>query len=102
MPSFDVTPSDIVMNVDPSVKKVRPYIVCGIIRDIDLDEEEVATLMTIQEHLHWDVHNLFREMKRGIKECLKESSIPEAACLSYRGARHWKIYAWIGAGRAFA
>lgn len=35
-------------------------------------------MIPIQEHLHWDVHNLFREMKRGIKECLEEGRIPES------------------------
>ena len=54
-PTFDLQRSGIVINVDPSVKKVRPYIVCGIVRNIDLDEDEVATLMNIQEHLHWAV-----------------------------------------------
>jgi len=68
VPSFDVTPSDIVMNVDPSVKKVRPYIVCGIIRDIDLDEDEVATLMTIQEHLHWAVGRDRKKVAIGVHD----------------------------------
>ena len=52
VPSFNIIPGKIELNVDPSVNKVRPYIVCGVIRDIDLDEDEVATLMNIQEHLH--------------------------------------------------
>ncbi|MFW9990105.1 MAG: phenylalanine--tRNA ligase subunit beta, partial [Candidatus Odinarchaeota archaeon] len=47
LPSFDIIPGDIELNVDPSVNKVRPYIVCGVIRDIDLDEDEVWTLMNI-------------------------------------------------------
>ena len=56
------------MNVDPSVKKVRPYIVCGIIRNIDLDEEEVATLMNIQEHLHWAVGRDRRKVAIGVHD----------------------------------
>ena len=52
-PTYKVIPGTLEVNVDPIVKKVRPYIVGGIIRDIDLDEDEVATLMNIQEDLHW-------------------------------------------------
>ncbi|MCK4287306.1 MAG: phenylalanine--tRNA ligase subunit beta, partial [Candidatus Lokiarchaeota archaeon] len=54
--------------VDPSVKKVRPYIVCGVIRDIDLDEDEVATLMTIQEHLHWAVGRDRKKVAIGVHD----------------------------------
>ena len=68
LPSFDVISGDIVLNVDPSVKKVRPYIVCGIIRDIDLDEDEVATLMNIQEHLHWAVGRDRRKVAIGVHD----------------------------------
>ena len=55
IPTFKLTSGEIIVKVDPSVKEVRPYIVCGVVRNIDLDEDEVATLMTIQEHLHWAV-----------------------------------------------
>ena len=68
IPKFDLKPSKVVLNVDPSVKKVRPYIVCGIIRNIDLDEEEVATLMNIQEHLHWAVGRDRRKVAIGVHD----------------------------------
>ncbi|MBD3198041.1 MAG: phenylalanine--tRNA ligase subunit beta [Candidatus Lokiarchaeota archaeon] len=55
IPKYDLKDSGITLNVDPSVKKVRPYIVCGVVRNVDLDEDEVATLMNIQEQLHWAV-----------------------------------------------
>ncbi|NVM18584.1 MAG: phenylalanine--tRNA ligase subunit beta [Candidatus Lokiarchaeota archaeon] len=68
IPKFDIKPSEVVVNVDPSVKKVRPFIVCGIIRNIDLDEEEVATLMNIQEHLHWAVGRDRRKVAIGVHD----------------------------------
>ncbi len=67
-PTFDLQKSEIVINVDPSVKKVRPYIVCGIVRDIDLDDEEVATLMNIQEHLHWAVGRDRKKVAIGVHD----------------------------------
>jgi phenylalanyl-tRNA synthetase beta chain len=68
VPSYEITPGSITLNVDPSVKRVRPYIVCGIIRDIDLDEDEVATLMNIQEHLHWAVGRDRKKVAIGVHD----------------------------------
>ena len=68
VPTFDLQKSEIVVTVDPSVKKVRPYIVCGIVRNIDLDEEEVATLMNIQEHLHWAVGRDRKKVAIGVHD----------------------------------
>jgi phenylalanyl-tRNA synthetase beta chain len=68
IPKFDLGESNIVMNVDPSVKKVRPYIVCGVVKNIDLDDDEVATLMTIQEHLHWAVGRDRKKVAIGVHD----------------------------------
>jgi len=68
LPQFNITPGEVILNVDPSVKKVRPYIVCGVIRNIDLDEEEVATLMNIQEHLHWAVGRGRKKVAIGVHD----------------------------------
>jgi phenylalanyl-tRNA synthetase beta chain len=68
IPSFDIIPGKIELNVDYSVNKVRPYIVCGVIRDIDLDEDEVATLMNIQEHLHWAVGRDRKKVAIGVHD----------------------------------
>lgn len=68
VPSYDIIPGEIVMHVDPSVKKVRPYIVCAVVRDIDLDEDEVATLMNIQEQLHWAVGRDRKKVAIGVHD----------------------------------
>ncbi|MEE9378575.1 MAG: phenylalanine--tRNA ligase subunit beta [Candidatus Lokiarchaeia archaeon] len=68
LPSFEIIPGQIELNVDPSVNKVRPYIVCGVVRDIDLDEDEVATLMTIQEQLHWAVGRDRKKIAIGVHD----------------------------------
>ncbi len=68
VPSYDINPGEIEMNVDSSVNWVRPYIVCGVIRDIDLDEDEVATLMTIQEQLHWAVGRDRKKVAIGVHD----------------------------------
>ncbi len=68
VPKYNIQTGEIAMNVDPSVKKVRPYIVCGVIRDIDLDEDEVATLMNIQEQLHWAVGRDRKKVAIGVHD----------------------------------
>ncbi len=68
IPSFEIIQGEIEINVDPSVKKVRPYIVCGVIRDIDLDDDEVATLMNIQEQLHWAVGRDRKKVAIGVHD----------------------------------
>ena len=73
LPTFEFISGKTVLNVDPIVNKVRPYIVCGVIRDIDLDEDEVATLMNIQEHLHWAVGRDRKKVAIGVHDFDKVS-----------------------------
>ncbi len=68
IPSFEISPGEIELNVDSIVNQVRPYIVCGVIRNIDLDEDEVATLMNIQEHLHWAVGRDRKKVAIGVHD----------------------------------
>ncbi|MHA1412229.1 MAG: phenylalanine--tRNA ligase subunit beta [Promethearchaeota archaeon] len=68
IPSYEIKPGNITLNVDPMVKKVRPYIVSAVIRNIDLDEDEVATLMNIQEHLHWAVGRDRKKVAIGVHD----------------------------------
>ena len=41
-----------VLKVDPSVKEVRPFIVAGIVRNVKMTDELIASLMEAQEKLH--------------------------------------------------
>ncbi|TFG18818.1 MAG: phenylalanine--tRNA ligase subunit beta [Promethearchaeota archaeon] len=68
LPQYEITQGSMTMTSEPSVKKVRPYIVCGVIRDIDLDEDEVGTLMNIQEHLHWAVGRDRKKVAIGVHD----------------------------------
>ncbi|TFG02330.1 MAG: phenylalanine--tRNA ligase subunit beta [Promethearchaeota archaeon] len=68
VPKHETLPGNIEMNVEQSVENVRPYIVCGVIRNIDLDEDEVATLMNIQEQLHWAVGRDRKKVAIGVHD----------------------------------
>jgi len=53
--TYDISASDIVMKVEPSVKGVRPYVVGAVIRGVVLDDKGIRSLMELQEKLHLTV-----------------------------------------------
>ncbi|MBD3229193.1 MAG: phenylalanine--tRNA ligase subunit beta [Candidatus Lokiarchaeota archaeon] len=52
LPKYDVHKTDFELLVDPSVNKVRPYIVSGIVEDVEFTDAQVAQIMQQQEKLH--------------------------------------------------
>jgi len=50
--SYPVKPSDIVMYVDPSVERVRPYVVAAQIDGVTIDDAQLRSIMSMQEKLH--------------------------------------------------
>ncbi len=49
---YPVQDSDIVLNLDPSIKAVRPFMVAGVIEDLTITDEFIRSLMEMQEKLH--------------------------------------------------
>lgn len=49
---YQTEESDVETQVEPSVEDVRPYIVTAIIKDVNLNERVVQSLMELQEKLH--------------------------------------------------
>ncbi len=68
LPKYEIAQGKMTMTAEPSVKQIRPYIVCGVVRNIDLDEDEVGTLMKIQEHLHWAVGRDRKKVAIGVHD----------------------------------
>jgi phenylalanyl-tRNA synthetase beta chain len=52
---FDVEPSGIKCTVDPSVLDIRPYIVCGVVKNVHLTDALVRQMIQLQEKIH-DTH----------------------------------------------
>ena len=50
--SYPVEKSNVVLKVDPSVTDVRPFIVAGMVRGVQMTDELIKSLMDIQEKLH--------------------------------------------------
>src|SRR3989344_1121249 len=57
---------DYKVNVDSSVKDVRPYTACAIIRGLVLDDEKIKELIEIQEKLHITIGRKRKKMAIGI------------------------------------
>ncbi|MEN2974739.1 MAG: phenylalanine--tRNA ligase subunit beta [Candidatus Caldarchaeales archaeon] len=53
LPRYKLSPPKTYVEVDISVKDVRPYIVSAIVRGLKLDEEKLEELIMMQEDLHW-------------------------------------------------
>src|SRR3989338_5015043 len=43
---------DFVVTIDNSVKKIRPYTVCAIVKSLNFDDEKIKEIVDIQEKLH--------------------------------------------------
>lgn len=50
-PIFSIQKSDWKAIVDPSVKKVRPFLACGIVKELQLNDDLIAEFMQLQERL---------------------------------------------------
>lgn len=55
LPVYDVHPSGITFSVDPGLADIRPCLGSAVIRNVNLDEESIESLMGLQEALHWAV-----------------------------------------------
>jgi len=55
LPKYVVHKSNIILKIDESVQKVRPYMLGAVVRNMKLDEDAVREIMEMQEDLHWGV-----------------------------------------------
>ena len=55
-----------VVSIDSSVKDIRPYTACAIIKDIKLDDEKIKELIEIQEKLHVTLGRKRKKLAIGI------------------------------------
>jgi phenylalanyl-tRNA synthetase beta chain len=49
---YPIAESDLIINVDSSVKKVRPFISTALVKNVDMTDELISSLMELQEKLH--------------------------------------------------
>ncbi len=62
LPRYELRPSGVIVEVDLSVKPIRPYIAAGVVTGVRLTDEVVSSLMQVQEKLH---ASLCRSRRKG-------------------------------------
>ncbi|NYT06020.1 MAG: phenylalanine--tRNA ligase subunit beta [Methanomicrobiales archaeon] len=67
-PAYEVRPSGIAFSVDPALAAIRPCLGSAVIRNVSLDEDGIASLMGLQEALHWAVGRGRRKVAIGVHD----------------------------------
>ena len=68
LPVYTVTPSDVTFTVDPRLKDIRPYLCSAVIRNVNMDNTMIESLMGLQESLHWAVGRGRRKVAIGVHD----------------------------------
>ena len=68
LPSYPIARSGMEFQVAESVAEVRPYAVGGIVRDVELEERLLRSLVDLQEKLHLTVGRRRRKVAIGIHD----------------------------------
>jgi phenylalanyl-tRNA synthetase beta chain len=69
--TYEVEKSGIEMVVEASVLEVRPYIVCGVVKNLQLDSNAIESLMLLQEHLHRGIGRNREKVSVGVHDLAK-------------------------------
>ncbi|MEM2935011.1 MAG: phenylalanine--tRNA ligase subunit beta, partial [Candidatus Thermoplasmatota archaeon] len=65
---YKIEKSDVFLKVEKSVKSVRPYIVGCLIKDIKFNSDSIASLMELQEKLHFSVGKNRKKVAIGVHD----------------------------------
>lgn len=68
LPEYEVSPGRIVLEVDESVKSVRPIIGCAVVRGLEFSDAAIESLMDLQEDLHWGLGRNRRKVAIGVHD----------------------------------
>jgi phenylalanyl-tRNA synthetase beta chain len=52
LPKFPIAPSGVHVSVDRRLESVRPFIACATVKGLDLDNEGIRQIISLQEDLH--------------------------------------------------
>ena len=65
---YSVEKGPVVLQVEESVKAVRPVIGCAVVRDLTFSGEAIESLMGLQEDLHWGLGRNRRKVAIGVHD----------------------------------
>jgi len=65
---YAVEAGPIVLEVEDSVKSVRPIIGCAVVRGLEFSDEAIESIMGLQEDLHWGLGRNRRKVAIGVHD----------------------------------
>ena len=65
---YPIHKGSVVLQVDESVKAVRPFIGCAVVRGLSFTSEAIESLMGLQEDLHWGLGRNRRKVAIGVHD----------------------------------
>lgn len=65
---YDMKESNVITYVDRSVKNVRPVIVTALIKDVEMSDELISSLMDLQEKLHQGIGRDRKKIAIGVHD----------------------------------
>jgi len=68
LPEYEVNAGKIILEVDESVKGVRPIIGCAVVRGLKFNDAAIESLMNLQEALHWGLGRNRRKVAIGVHD----------------------------------
>ncbi len=71
MRRYEISDSGTEVVVDQSVKSVRPWFLCGIVRDVEISDEFLRSMMELQEKLHITIGRKRAKLAIGIHDLNK-------------------------------
>jgi phenylalanyl-tRNA synthetase beta chain len=77
LPRYDSRPSGMTVSVDPRLASIRPYIACATATGLQMDDEDVRQLISLQEDLHNGLGRKRRRVAIGLHDM--SSIIPPIA-----------------------
>ncbi|EMR74359.1 phenylalanyl-tRNA synthetase beta subunit [Thermoplasmatales archaeon SCGC AB-539-N05] len=64
--TYNVKKSNFVLNIDQSVKTVRPFVAAALVRNVTMTDELITSLMDLQEKLHFGLGRNRRKVAIGV------------------------------------
>jgi phenylalanyl-tRNA synthetase beta chain len=71
LPKYEISPHQIEIEIDDSVKDVRPYLSCAVVRGLQFSDPAIESLMELQEDLHWGLGRNRRKVAIGVHDISK-------------------------------
>ncbi|MDR3074417.1 MAG: phenylalanine--tRNA ligase subunit beta [Candidatus Methanoplasma sp.] len=71
---YDVEDSEYVATVEPSVLGIRPHFACAVVKDLEMSEDVIRSMMELQEKLHMTIGRRRSKLAIGIHDLDKVSS----------------------------